>query len=155
GVPPIRDVPDTQGGGSSSLLVSTDADVTVSIDGDAPLRLSANSVKRFPVVPGSHIVVATSVERKTLNQRKLVEVLAGQQQAVLLEFAANEAEAARRDATNRTQSALRELVGTWTYTGEWDGVGTDAEHNSYHGKTDGSMEFTPAGDRLTGVWKEH
>jgi hypothetical protein len=98
------------------MLISTDADTKISIDGDDSGTLGANQTKRFPVAPGSHILIAMSTEQSTLTQRKVVDVRRDEQQAVLVEFA-KDLEQARRQAAagggRRRRRKRRRCVGSW------------------------------------------
>jgi hypothetical protein len=146
----VHDAPVTSVSGS--LLVSTDSAVSVSVDGESPVWIAANDVKRFPVVSGSHILVAASLGQNGLTQRKLIEVRAGEQQAVILEFAGGEA--ARRDANSGTANELQAFTGLWTTSSDWQGKSVPGDV-PYHAKTQATMQISANGSVLTGVWKEH
>jgi uncharacterized caspase-like protein len=106
GSPPVAERP-AAAAGNGFLLISADAPASVAIDGETPIRLSANEARRFPALPGSHLVFTTSLERSAVTQRKLVEVRGGEQQVVVLELASGVAEAASREASEKGRPPWR------------------------------------------------
>jgi len=130
-----------------TLLVSCDSACSVSIDGDSLGTLAANAAKRIPSEPGRHIVLGTSSESAGLVKRNVVEVRAGQQEVVLLEFAIELASA-------RAQAAGHELEGTWSEAKEWDDNFSNGDKERYHVKADRSLQISSVGEQLRGVWRE-
>ena len=122
-----------------TLLVSCDSACSVSIDGDSLGTLAANAAKRIPSEPGRHIVLGTSSESAGLVKRNVVEVRAGQQEVVLLEFAIELASA-------RAQAAGHELEGTWSEAKEWDDNFSNGDKERYHVKATDPCRYRALGN---------
>ncbi len=81
-----------------TLLISTDADCSLSIDGGDPIQVSKDALSKVPIGPGDHILQATSKATSDVSWKHVVTVVAGQQKAVLIEL--KPAIAAQRDDTD-------------------------------------------------------
>jgi len=127
-----------------TILISTDSDVRITIDGEDSGTLGANQTRRVSVIPGSHIVVATSSEQSSVDQRKVVDVKRDEQEAVLIELA----------AAARAAGLRKEVEGTWTYNWEGDDRFSDGAHERYHAKSTFLVEVTGDGTGLRMVWKD-
>jgi hypothetical protein len=124
---------------AGTLLVESDADATFTVDVQPGVALKAGQIRQITLSPGGHILQASV---GGAAWRKVVEIRAGKQQAVVVELAKVIAEA-----------AMRGIEGTWTFKGEGDGRFTDTNRR-YHLKGSYSLQISRSGDGFTGVWQQ-
>lgn len=88
--PANRATPRPPGGVQATLLIQTDANAAVDVDGESIGVLAADGLKRVPVSFGQHIVRATSRARPSVRVQRIVDVKSPAQTIVVLEVAAAE-----------------------------------------------------------------
>jgi uncharacterized caspase-like protein len=139
---------------AGALLISTDTAARISIDGEDCGTLAANQAKRFTAMPGSHIVVATSTEQSSLTERKIAEVRRDEQQAVLIEFAADLEQARRQAAAEREAAERQAMVGTWA-AATWEGDTLFSNGSGrFHGRMNFSAQIAEDGDGFRMVFRD-
>ncbi len=66
-----------------TLLIKSNADCNLTIDGEASGELEAEEVKKFPLGPGEHLIRAVYKKQK---QEKIIKIAPGMQSVLLLKF---------------------------------------------------------------------
>jgi uncharacterized caspase-like protein len=125
---------------TGTLLVESDADATFTVDVQPGVALKAGQIRQITLSPGGHILQASA---GGAQWRKVVEIRAGEQQAVVVELAKDVADA-----------AMRGIEGTWALTWEGDTRLSDAAARRVHMKLSQSLQISRLGDGFTGVWHE-
>jgi hypothetical protein len=125
--------------GPATLVVESDADATFMVDAQPGVALKAGQIRQITLSPGGHILQASA---GGAGWRKVVEIRAGEQQAVVVELAKDIADA-----------AIRRIEGTWALNWEGDGNFSAAGHR-FHGKVDMTLQISRSGNDLTGVWHQ-
>ena len=85
-VPPAA-APDAVDAGEAKLLISSDTDAVVSVDGKDLGTLQANRPRQVGVSAGAHLVLYSAKTTPASVQRKTVDTKRGEQAVVLLELA--------------------------------------------------------------------
>jgi hypothetical protein len=124
---------------TGTLLVESDADATFTVDVQPGVALKAGQIRQITLSPGGHILQASA---SGAAWRKVVEIRAGEQQAVVVELAKDAADA-----------AIRRMEGAWTASGEGDGIFSGTTRK-YHLKLTQSLQISRLGDGFTGIWHE-
>ena len=162
---------------SAAVLIETDADCKLVVDGAEPVELKANDTKRVAVPVGEHAIRAESTEDSQVFWRKVIEVRGAEQKAVLIELqpmlakkrelaAAERAKAAAerdraeeasalRAKQNAQEAAERELaqfIGLWEGDKESDGKFAPEKKIPYHAKVHYSLNVERSGAGLVGVF---
>jgi hypothetical protein len=125
--------------GPATLVVESDADATFTVDAQPGIALKAGQIRQITLSPGGHILQASA---GGAAWRKVVEIRAGEQQAVVVELAKDVADA-----------AIRRIEGKWELSWEGDGNFSAAGHR-FHGKVDMTLQISRSGNDLTGVWHQ-
>ncbi len=106
----------------ATLLFRTDADCSLSINGEAQGVLAAGQTKAVKVNPGDQIVDCVSTESSSASISEIKTATAGTQSAVVLQLASALQQAREQQAAAAQQQALRSR-----YTAQGDGTVRDSQ----------------------------
>jgi hypothetical protein len=124
---------------TATLLVESDADATFTVDAQPGIALRSGQVQQITLIPGGHILRASA---GTAAWRKVVEIRAGEQQAVVVELAKDVAEATKR-----------QMEGVWIYSKAADEEIPGTTRRS-HSMGSFLLQVSRSGEAFTGVWHE-
>lgn len=102
---PAAEQPTTSPLATGTLLVETNADCRLSVDGAAKGVLHSAASQKTEIAAGEHRVLCVSTERKTINVGQTKTVAVGQQAVVTLDLQAKIADAIKSEDEQKAQQA--------------------------------------------------